>query len=54
MNTLITHLREVLGDNAYEALARAGEGMTPAAMATFALEQIDITRADLLHEDASP
>jgi predicted ATPase/class 3 adenylate cyclase len=54
MNTLITHLREVLGDNAYEALARAGEGMTPAAMATFALEQIEIARADLLHEDESP
>jgi hypothetical protein len=47
MHILINELREVLGDNTYEALARVGEGMTPAAVATYALEQIDIARADL-------
>jgi hypothetical protein len=37
----------VLGDEVYESLARAGETMTSAEMATFALEQIDRARADL-------
>jgi predicted ATPase len=52
MHTLITHLREVLGDDAYGALARAGEAMTPAAVATYAFEQIDEARALLLGEDS--
>ena len=47
MPILINHLREVLNDSAYEALARVGEGMTSAAVVTFALEQIDLARADL-------
>jgi hypothetical protein len=51
MNILITHQREVLGDDAYEALVRTGEAMSPAAMAAFAFEQIDLVRADLLHVD---
>jgi hypothetical protein len=47
ITTAITHLREVLGDERYEALARAGETMTNAAMATYALDQIDQARAEL-------
>jgi hypothetical protein len=47
INTAITHLREVLGDPAYESLAHAGEKMTTAAMATYAYDQIDQARAEL-------
>jgi predicted ATPase/class 3 adenylate cyclase len=47
INTAITHLREVLGDDAYESFARAGQNMTPAAMATYAYDQIDQARAEL-------
>jgi len=46
----ITHLREVLGDDAYESFARTGVNMTNAAMAKYALEQIDLARAGLPHE----
>jgi hypothetical protein len=46
-NTAITHLRDVLGDQTYESLARKGETMTTAAMATFAYDQIDQARAEL-------
>jgi hypothetical protein len=42
-----THLREVLGDADYEGYSRVGEGMTNAGMATYALEQIDLARAEL-------
>jgi predicted ATPase len=45
INTAITHLREVLGDATYESLARTGETMTNAAMAHYALDQIDRARA---------
>ena len=41
------HLREVLGDQNYESLARKGELMTTAAMATYAYDQIDQARAEL-------
>ena len=41
------HLREVLGDEAYESFARAGEDMTNAEMAAYALEQIDWAGAAL-------
>lgn len=44
INTIISHLREALGDDVYEALARTGETMTSAEMATYALEQIDRAR----------
>ena len=44
---LITHLREVLGDQTYESLARKGETMTTAEMATYAYDQIDQARAEL-------
>jgi hypothetical protein len=47
INTAIIHLREVLGDDAYESFARAGQNMTPAAMATYAYDQIDQARAEL-------
>jgi hypothetical protein len=40
-------LREVLGDQTYEQLARRGETMTTAAMVAYALEQIDQARAEL-------
>ena len=47
INTTITHLRDVLGDQTYESLARKGEKMTTAAMATYAYDQIDQARAAL-------
>jgi predicted ATPase len=50
----VAHLREVLGDDTYESLARAGKTMTSAAMAKYALAQIDLARAELLHADESP
>jgi tetratricopeptide (TPR) repeat protein len=47
LGTAITHLREVLGDQTYESLARKGETMTIAAMVTYAYDQIDQARAEL-------
>jgi predicted ATPase len=47
INDAIDHLREVLGEQTYESLARAGETMTNAAMAAYALEQIEMARAQL-------
>ncbi len=47
INTAITHLRDVLGDQTYESLARKGETMTTAAMVTYAYDQIDQARAEL-------
>ena len=41
------HPRDVLGDQTYESLARKGETMTTAAMATYAYDQIDQARAEL-------
>jgi hypothetical protein len=37
----------VLGEAAYESLARTGETMTTAAMANYAYDQIDQARAEL-------
>ena len=48
-STAITHLREVLGDQTYESLARNGETMTTAAMVTYAYDQIDQARTELEH-----
>jgi hypothetical protein len=45
--TAITHLRDVLGDQTYESLARKGETMTTAAMAAYAYDQIDQARTEL-------
>ena len=47
ITTAIAHLRDVLGDQTYESLARKGETMTTAAMATYAYDQIDQARAEL-------
>jgi len=47
LNTAIAHLREVLGDPAYESLARTGDKMTTAAMATYAYDHIDHVRTEL-------
>jgi predicted ATPase/class 3 adenylate cyclase len=45
--TATAHLRDVLGDQTYESLARKGETMTTAAMATYAYDQIDQARTEL-------
>jgi predicted ATPase len=50
----ITHLREALGEETYASVAGRGAAMTNAAMATYALEQIDLARAELLHTEAMP
>jgi predicted ATPase len=47
ITTAIAHLRDVLGEATYESLARAGETMTTAAMATYAYDQIDQARTAL-------
>ena len=47
IGTAIAHLREVLGDQTYESLARKGETMTTSVMATYAYDQIDQARAEL-------
>jgi predicted ATPase len=44
---LTTHLREILGDDALESLARTGELMTTTAMVTYAFDQIDQARTEL-------
>jgi predicted ATPase len=41
------NLREALGDQTYESLARAGKAMTTAEMVTYAYDQIDQARAGL-------
>ncbi|MDT7758746.1 MAG: hypothetical protein QOH27_4644 [Mycobacterium sp.] len=43
----ITHLREALGEETYASVAGRGAAMTNAAMAKYALEQIDLARAHL-------
>jgi predicted ATPase len=49
INATIAHLREVLGDQTYESLAREGETMTTAEMVTYAYDQIDQARTTLEH-----
>jgi hypothetical protein len=44
-----TDLRDVLGKQTYESLARRGETMTTAAMMTYAYDQIDEARSGLEH-----
>jgi hypothetical protein len=41
MITAIAHLRDVLGDQTYESLARKGETMTTDEMVTYAYAQIE-------------
>jgi tetratricopeptide (TPR) repeat protein len=45
--TAITHLRDVLGEQVYESLARKGETMSTTAMVTYAYDQIDQARTEL-------
>jgi hypothetical protein len=47
LSTAIAQLRDVLGDQTYESLARRGETMTTAAIATYAYDQIDQARTQL-------
>jgi ATP/maltotriose-dependent transcriptional regulator MalT len=47
ITTAIAHLRDVLGDQTYESLARKGETMTTTAMVTYAYDQIDQARTEL-------
>ena len=47
VDTVIAHLRNVLGDQTYESLARKAETMTTAAIVTYAYDQIDQARAEL-------
>ena len=44
---VINHIRENLSTQTYDALVREGATMTPAAMVTYAFEQIDQARAEL-------
>ena len=47
LSTATAHLRTVLGDQDYESLARKGETMSTAEIATYAYDQIDQARAEL-------
>jgi hypothetical protein len=49
LSTAVTHLRDVLGDQTYESLARKGETMTTTAVVTYAYDQIDQARTELEH-----
>ena len=52
ITTAITHLRDVLGDQTYESLARKGETMTTTEMVAYAYDQIDQARTELEHPRA--
>jgi predicted ATPase/class 3 adenylate cyclase len=43
----ISHLRQMLGDQAYESFARNGEAMSTAAIVAYAYDQIDQAREEL-------
>ena len=47
ITTAITPLRDVLGDQTYESLARKGETMPTGEIVTYAYDQIDQARAEL-------
>jgi hypothetical protein len=47
LGSTIAHLRDVLGDETYQSLARKGEAMTIAAAANYAYDQIDRARTEL-------
>jgi class 3 adenylate cyclase len=47
INTAIAQLRDVLGDQTYESLARHGVAMTTTAMVAYAYDQIDQARTEL-------
>jgi hypothetical protein len=46
-STAVAHLRDVLGVQTYESLARKGETTTTAEMVTYAYDQIDQARTEL-------
>jgi hypothetical protein len=50
ISAAIAHLRDALGNETYESLARKGETMTTAEMATYAYDQIDQARTELEHD----
>ncbi len=50
-NTAIVHLREVLGEPTYEALAGQGRDMQPVDMLQYAYQQIDHGRAYISRDD---
>ena len=54
INTTIAHLRDVLGDQTYESLARTGAEMTTAEMVPYAYDQIDQARTTLEHPSWIP
>jgi predicted ATPase len=47
ITSAIAHLREVLGNQVYESLAREGAVLTTAAVAVYAYDQIDQARTEL-------
>jgi len=47
----ITHFRDLLGDEAYESLARTGRGMINAELSDYALDQIHRAREFLERKD---
>jgi predicted ATPase len=47
VNTAVGHLREVLGEQTYETLARTGEAMTTAEIVAYTYGHIDQARAEL-------
>jgi hypothetical protein len=47
VHTAVAHPRDILGEKIHKSLARTGEGMTTAAMATHVFDQIDQARAEL-------
>lgn len=47
ITTTIAQLRDALGDEIYESLARTGENMTTADVVAYAYDQIDQARAAL-------
>jgi hypothetical protein len=48
IDTTIIHLREILGNDAYESFARTGTSMTNAAMAEYAFGAIDRVCAEVI------
>ena len=53
VHATVAHLREVLGNEAYESLVQAGATMTNTALVTYAFEQIDQARTEVLQGHAS-
>jgi predicted ATPase/class 3 adenylate cyclase len=53
IHATVAHLREVLGNEAYEALVQSGATMPNTALVTYAFEQIDQARAEVLQGDES-